>query len=108
MQQPDIIIHDSNNNTCIIIDIVIPNCLNITSKTAEKITKYKELKIELKKCWNLKKVNTIPIICGALGSTGKNIEEYLKMISENLEFRTIQKTVLLGTSHIIRNVINSS
>ena len=106
--QPDIIIYDTENNTCQIIDIAIPNCLNIISKAAEKITKYKDLEIELKKCWNLKKVRIIPVICGALGTVSKNMDENLKLISKNIEFRIIQKTALLGTSHIIQNVITST
>ena len=34
--QPDIIIHDTENNTCQIIDIAIPNSLNIISKGAKE------------------------------------------------------------------------
>lgn len=48
--KPDIIIHNTKDKTCMIIDIAIPNCLNIISKTAEKITKYQEFEIKLKKC----------------------------------------------------------
>ena len=106
--KPDILIHDSKNNTCLIIDVAVPLCNNIVSKAAEKITKYKELEIELKKYWNLDKVQTIPIICGALGTVGKNIDDYLINISKKLRFDIIKKTALLGTAHIIRNVITSA
>lgn len=102
---PDIIIHNRNDNTCQIINIAIPNYLNIINKEAEKLSKYKDLGIEIQKCWNLEKVRIIPVICGALGTTGKNVEENLKLISENMDFRIIQKTTILGTAHIIRNVL---
>ena len=53
---PDILVHDSNARSCQIIDVAIPICTNIVRKTAEKITKYRELGIEIQKCWNLTKV----------------------------------------------------
>ena len=102
---PDILIHDSNTRSCQIIDVAIPVCTNIVRKNAEKITKYRELGIELQKCWNLTEVKTIPVICGALGTVGGNIEIYLKMISPQIKFNVIQKTVLLGTAHILRNFL---
>ena len=51
--KPDSLIYDSIDNICKIIDILIPNCLSIFSKGTEKITKYNELEIELKKCSKL-------------------------------------------------------
>ena len=102
---PDILIHDSDTRSCQIIDVAIPVCTNIVRKTAEKITKYRELEIELQKCWNLTSVKTIPVICGALGTAGGNTSNYLKSISPQIQFRIIQKTALIGTAHILRNVL---
>ena len=102
---PDILIHDSNTRSCQIIDVAVPVCTNIVRKNAEKITKYRELGIELQKCWNLTEVKIIPVVCGALGTVGGNIEIYLKMISPEIKFNVIQKTVLLGTAHILRNFL---
>ena len=106
--RPDILIHDSKNKSCQIIDVAIPACTNIVKKIAEKITKYKELEIELKKCWNLQEIKTIPVVCGALGTVTSNTENYLKKISNNIEFSVVQKTTLLGTAHILRNVLTST
>ena len=53
--RPDIVIHDTIKRECIIIDVAVPCCQNILKKEAEKITKYRDLEIELQKCWNLKK-----------------------------------------------------
>ena len=103
--RPDILIHDSQARTCLIIDVAIPVCTNIVRKVAEKLTKYRELEIELQKCWNLKEVKTVPVVCGALGTVGNSITKYLNMISTHIQFRVIQKTALLGTAHILRNVL---
>ena len=52
-----------------------------------------------------KKIKSIPIVIGALGTVCKDINDYLKTISPNIEFRTVQKTALLGTAYILRNFL---
>ena len=88
-----------------IIDVAIPVCQNIVKKEAEKISKYRDLEIELKKCWELKRVQTIPIVVGALGSVTESIGTYLEKVSKNISFNIIQRTALLGTAHILRNFL---
>ena len=88
--KPDIIIHDEEKHECMIIDVAIPTCQNIVKKEAEKVTKYRDLEIELQKCWNLKKVRTIPIVIGALGSVTRGIDGYIEKISPNISFNVIQ------------------
>lgn len=44
----------------------------------------------------------------SIGNCWKNIKENIKMISKNAAFQVIQKTLLLGTAHIIINVITST
>jgi hypothetical protein len=102
---PDIVIHNTNTRSCIIIDVAIPICQNVTKKTAEKITKYRDLEIELQKCWNLKEVQTIPVVIGALGTVLCGIGRYLRIISPNVKFDVCQRTALLGTAHILRNFL---
>ena len=103
--RPDIIIHDTNLREALLIDVAIPVCMNIVKKEAEKITKYRDLEIEIQKCWNLKKVRTVPVVMGALGSVTKGITGYLESISENINFDIIQRTALIGTAHILRNFL---
>ena len=78
---------------------------NVVRKEAEKITKYRDLDIELQKCWNLKTGRTIPVIIGALGSVCMGISKYLWEISPNIQFDVIQRTALLGSAHIICNFL---
>jgi len=103
--RPDITIHDRKNRECIFIDMSVPVCYNVIDKEAEKITKYRDLEIEVQKCWNLKTVKTVPIIIGALGSVTQGIVPYLKNISPHINFDTVQRTALLGTAHILRNFL---
>ena len=103
--KPDIIIHNEGKRECKIIDVAIPVCQNIVRKEAEKTTKYRDLEIELQKCWNLKKIRTIPVVIGALESVTQGIEGHIKEISESISFDTIQQTTLLITAHILQNFL---
>ena len=44
----------------------VPTEKNISIKTTEKLSKYKDLEIEVERIWGLK-TSTIPVIIGALG-----------------------------------------
>ena len=45
--RPDIIVHDTNLRECMIIDVAKSVCMNIIKKEVEKITKYRDLEIEI-------------------------------------------------------------
>ena len=103
--RPDILIVDRKTRKGTIIDVAVPNDRNINVKVAEKITKYKDLKIELQKMYDLIQVEIIPVIIGALGTVGKNFKNYVHKISPRANCDTIQKTAILGTAHIVRNFL---
>ena len=103
--RPDITIWDSIKKTAKLIDMSVPMDYNVVTKTAEKLIKYRSLEIEIQKCWGLKKVDTIPIIIGALGTVCDNLKVNLMAISANAKVSTIQKTALLGTAHILRTFL---
>ena len=58
--------------TAIIIDVAIPGDKIITDKEKEKIEKYQNLKKEILRFWNLKKIDVIPV--GVLQRTLKNMQ----------------------------------
>ena len=66
--------------------------------------KYQDLKIEIEKMWNVRG-KVIPIVVGALGAVTKALPSYCALISRDLDVQTVQKSTLLGTSHIIRKVL---
>ena len=73
----------------------------------EKIERYQDLKREVKKLWKLKKVNVIPIIIGALGTIGKNLEKWTKKLDMEQKKHLMQKACLLGSAKIIRKVLDT-
>ena len=62
---------------------------SISAKEFEKLTKYKDLKIEIVKMWKIK-AKTISGIVGALGLIKKGTQHYLNEIPENLSVAEIQ------------------
>ena len=46
--RPDIVLHNKTSNSALIVDFLVPHNTNIINKTAEKLTKYRDLEIEIK------------------------------------------------------------
>ena len=72
--KPDIIIRDNRKGTCMLIDVAIPGDRNVINKEAEKILKYKDLIIEIKRMPNVK-AKVIPVIIGATGTISKSFRQ---------------------------------
>ena len=98
---PDIVIKDKSKNLCTLIDMAVPSERNVATKEVEKIAKYKGLEIEISKIWNTKTI-VIPVVTGALGLSRKGTNRYVKQIPGNIRVEELQKTVLLGTAHLLR------
>jgi len=102
--KPDIIIRDNERGTCMLIDVAISGDRNVIKKEAKKILKYKDLIIEIQHMWN---VNTkvIPVIIGVTGTISKSFRKYVSNIPGKHKVKELQKTVILGTAHILRKVL---
>jgi hypothetical protein len=53
--------------------------------------------------WNVK-TKVIPVIIGATGTISKSFKKYVSSIPGNHEVEELEKTVILGTAHILREV----
>jgi hypothetical protein len=87
-----------------LIDVAISGDRNVIKKEAEKILKYKDLTIEIRRMWNVK-TKVIPITIGATGTISKSFRKYVSNIPGNHEVEELQKTAILGTAHILRKVL---
>jgi len=47
----------------------------------------------------------IPVIIGATGAISKSFRKYMSNIAGNHEVKELQKTYILGTAHILREVL---
>jgi hypothetical protein len=73
-------------------------------KEAEKKLKCKSLGIEIQRMWNLK-CTIIPVVIGANGTVTKGLRKNLEAIPGKHSIDSLQKTAILGTSNIIRKVL---
>ena len=103
--KPNIIIKDKQENTCMLIDMASPSDRNTSVKVAEKLSKCKDLEIEITKMGGLKRI-TVPVVIGALGVVKKGIEKHVDKIPGNINITELQKIALLGSSHILRKVLS--
>jgi len=101
--KPDII-RDNEKGTCVLIDFAISGDRNVIKKEAEKILKYKDLTIEIQRIWNIK-TKVIPVIIEATGTISKSFRKYVGNIPGKHEVKELQKTVILGTAHLLRKVL---
>ena len=77
-----------------LIDVAISGDRNVIKKEAEKILKYKDLKIEIQRMWNVK-TKVIPVTNGATGTISKLFRKHVSNIPGKLEVKEIQETAIL-------------
>ena len=75
----------------------IPANKNVSEAEFEKLSKYKDLEIEVEKLWHMKTV-TIPVVIGALGMIKKGTEKHLEKIPGSLNLTEMQKKHLQALS----------
>ena len=103
--RPDIVLKNKKDKTCLLIDMTTPLDTNTLVKTTEKLTKYKDLEIEVERMWGLK-TTTVPVVMGALGTIKKDMENYSNKIPGNINIHELQKITLLSTAHLLRQVLS--
>ena len=102
--RPDIIVKDSVNSTCKLIDMTVPSDRNIALETKKKC-KYKDLELEIHRMWHMKTV-VIPVVVSALRTVKKGMVENIKKVSERATMTEIQKICMLGSARILRKVLS--
>ena len=78
---------------------------NVVQKEAGNKLKYKSLCIEIQRMWNLK-CTIVPVIIGATGIVTRSLRKNLEAVPRKHSIDLIQKSAILGTSHIIRKVLH--
>ena len=99
--RPDIIIKNKKEKTCTPIDVAIPADRNVVQKEAEKKLKYKSLCIEIQRMWNLKFTSNN----WSHWNSNEKLKEKLEAVPGKHSIDSLQRTAILGTSHIIRKVL---
>jgi len=89
-----------------VLDITVPADARVEEKGQKKMDRYQDLARELKRLWKVE-TKVIPIVVGALGTVPKGLEKNSKETESNATLELLQKAALLGTSHILRRVLDS-
>jgi len=76
----------------------------VIKKEDKNIFKYIEITIEIRRMWNVK-TEVIQVIIGATGTIAKSLRQYLNNILGKREIMELQKESILGTAHILQNVL---
>ena len=84
--------------------MAIPADRNVVQKEAEKKLKYKSFCIEIQRMWNLKCM-IIQVKIGATEIVTRSLRKNLEAVPGKHSIDSLQKTAILGTSHIIRKVL---
>jgi hypothetical protein len=79
---------------------------NNNNNNFEKKLKYKNLSVEIQRMWNMK-CFFIPVIIGATGIVTRGLKKHTETIPGKHSIDSLQKTAVLGTSHVIRKVLQS-
>jgi hypothetical protein len=87
-----------------LIDVANSGDRNVIKKEAEKILKFKNLTIEIQRMWNVE-TKVIAVVIGTTGTISKSCRKYVSNIPGNHEVKELEKTVILGTAHILRKVV---
>ena len=85
--------------------MAIPTDRNVVQKEAEKKLKYESLRIEIQRMWNVKCTIIPIIIVGSTEIVTRSLRKNLEAVLGKHSIDSLQKTAILGTSHIIRKVL---
>ena len=66
--------------------------------------KYQDLAREIQRIWT-SRTKVVPVAVGALGSVSKKLTGHLEKLGIKNRTRTMQKSALLGSAHILRKVL---
>ena len=71
------------------------------------MTKYQDLKNEVKISWKLKNAKVVPVIVGATGMMTKNLTEILKTIPGNIIINKRQLEAVRGSTTTLKRALST-
>ena len=71
------------------------------------MTKYQDLKNEVKRSWKLKNAKVVPVIAGATGMMKKNLRDIKKNIPGNITTNELQLEAVLGSVMILKRALST-
>ena len=104
--RPDITVIDKTEKCAYLIDVTIPSTPNLEKAHREKIAKYADLLIEVKKQWRMNTVTVLPVVISATGVIPSTLHETLKKIDVTAtSYTQMQKSIILNTCNMVRKFL---
>lgn len=101
--RPDIILTLKKEKITFLIDVAIPSSHNVQDTVAEKINKYTELAIEVKRIWKQEVVRIVPLVISATAIIPLSLRQAILEIGLPQEIQgLLQKSVVLSTCNMVR------
>jgi hypothetical protein len=98
---------NNNNNNNNLIDIAFPNTHNLAKTITDKQNEYQEMANEICAMWKQNTSQVIPLVISSTGVIPKSLLQSLKRLNLLLNtYIQMQKSVILGTSSIVKNFLN--
>ena len=85
-------------------NIAIPDDSNVNRKENEKLSKYKDLEIDVSRMWKVR-TKIVPIIITALGTIKKALGKNLQLLQGHQSAIELHKFTLMSTANIIYKVL---
>ena len=86
------------------VDVATSGDRNVMKKEDNKILKCKDLNVEIQRIWNVK-LKVILVMTGVTGTIAYSLRQYLSNITGKNQIKELQKTAILGTALILREVL---
>ena len=101
----DLVVLNKNEKHCLIVDVAVPDDVNVLKKETEKRLKYKDLQIfEISRMWNVK-TKVVAVVVGALGTMSDNFSKEIESIPGKQSAEDVQNIAMNVTAHILRKVL---
>ena len=105
--RPDIVWIEKLKRKTWLINIAIPNTNNLQNTITNKLTKYADLAYEIKQEWRQDNGIIVPLVLSSTGIVPRMLPIHLKSLGLHPHIiTTMQKSVILSTCNIVRNVLN--
>ena len=102
--RPDVVVVDHNEKKWYCIDFSVPMDKNVVKKEDEKLARYEILTQRIRSLHTVRS-EVIPIVIGALGTVPNRLPGYLEKLGIPDITGCLQKSALLGTQRILKNVL---
>ena len=102
--RPDVVVVDHNEKKWYCIDFSVPMDKNVVKKEDEKLARYEILTQRIRSMHTVRS-EVIPIVIGALGTVPNRLPGYLEKLGIPDITGCLQKSALLGTQRILKNVL---